>query len=310
MAYLDDHKLQARTLLTGAANASSVTRRMLVAMSVLSYKGAAIDTVTGLAAVGVADTADGYDCVAIYHAASKRLIFVNRGAEGALSQRDWIEGAQAAFGKSDGPLSGAIDFFTDMIGKLAQNQLPGVSRDDVHEVLATGHSWGGALAEAQIALGPSILDDFGYEGLPFSGVGIASAGFANAIENLSAARNLPISSEIDWSMSHFIRRNDPIRIPGHRTLGAQTVMPGIWIPTSYFPPRGVGVEWFISAEASINHDAGLYFDQFNVDDRDAYISEAGSHYYLAKRKKLIKLTGEYPARTRFGTTHPDKVLGP
>jgi hypothetical protein len=287
------------------ANATSVSQKMLAAIACLSYKRSVIPPAANLTSLRKSTSAaNGFDGEALFHAASQSLIFTNRGAEGLISFRDWVEGFKAATrGDFRGPIQSAFDFMEDVVRRLgAQRGLGGVTWDVVDEVWCTGHSWGGALAEAQVALGPAAYARLGLAKTPTSGVGIGSAGFANAIEALAASEGLEIVSDVHTWMDHFLRHADPIRAqPRWRTLGDVYWLADIWSPISTFPPRGGTPIWSITPVATVNHDRFSYFDFLEV--------PSSRHIYLANDDDGFRIfDGEAPLKRDFGTRNPDDVL--
>lgn len=201
--------------------------------------------------------ADGYDGMGLHHAASRSLVMVNRGAEGLKSIRDFLEGFEAAFGAWDGPLLHAVDLMVECFGICADEQLP------VEKVVCAGHSWGGALAEAQVAVGrPLLVRDHGYTGDVW-GVGIGSAGFAEAIRGLAVAKGVAIDlTEVRVSMTHFIRTRDLILLqPNHELLGGHTTLASIYQNGHGQKPAGnAPAPQIWSYKGGENHTSVYYFD--------------------------------------------------
>lgn len=283
--------------LVAMQNAPEVNKRMCAALSCLVYKSAMPSTLPpGWMQIAQAPQDDGYDAFAWRHEPSKTIVFLNRGTEGFKSWEDWFEGAAAAFfAKFKGPLAASVEFFKDT--------MIGVS-DDFSEVLAVGHSFGGALAEAQVALGNQALDAAGYERIPLSGMGIGSAGFARAIRQLAADRGWALDSQKDfaWKMNHYVRRCDPILLqPWHEFLGLWEPEPSIYAPMKQPARRGQLSIWTLMPPALLNHSQTHYFEFFDLD--------ADKHLYRNRDGAFVVFAGDEPERTRFGTVHPDEVLG-
>jgi hypothetical protein len=293
--------MDARQFLTDNENATEVTRRMLAAMAVLGYKGGNLGTVPGIRELDAAPQAEGYDAIVVHHQAARTLVYVNRGAEGFKSVVDLIEGAEAAIAaKFKGPLQHSVEFLDSGMKALATSAgLNGVKAQDVDEVLTTGHSWGGALAEAQVTLGPSVIGKY-LNSLPIAGLGIGSAGFARAIEGMCRDRSVSVPPDMDWKMNHYVRRADVIMMqPDRRVLGQTTILPSIYQAFMVPPRRGFGNEYHIQANPLLNHSQELYFEHFE--------QPGDKHFYRRRSGEMLLRDEAAPARWDYGTTNPDPL---
>jgi hypothetical protein len=294
--------MNAKEFLASQKDAGEVDQLMLVAMAVLGYKGSGIEKIEGIKRIAEGPQTYGHDAIAIYHAASRTVVMVNRGAEGGRSLEDWIRGAEAAILKDfRGPLTIAVDFLDTVLGGIARKTgLGGVTHDMVGEVLTTGHSWGGALAEAHVVFGPTLVAKHDLGSLPLSGLGIGSAGFARAITALAADRGVAMPRDMSWKMHHYIRQYDAIMWqPAHRLLGQRNLLPSIFqsIPVQN---RNSTFNFNVIPANLVNHDSELYFAHFNL--------SADNHIYRTRKGMLFLLQGPDPERTQFAMQDPDRII--
>jgi hypothetical protein len=294
--------MTAREFLTANKDAPEVSQRMLAALAVLGYKGGNIGAIPGFRQLARAPQRDGYDAVVVHHPASRALIYVNRGAEGLKSPEDWIEAAAAALlAKFDGPLKHSVDFLDSTMRQLAStNGLNGVLAAEVDEVLATGHSWGGALSEAQVVFGPSVIGEY-FNSLPIAGLGVGSAGFGTAIKAMARARNVAVPADMHWKMHHYIRRADPVLAqPNHSVLGQVNLEPSIFKSSTYVPHRSTQVQYLVLTPALLNHSAEMYFEHFDLPD--------DQHLYRKRNGDIFLLPGIAPPRLLYGPVDPDSEV--
>lgn len=147
------------------------------------------------------DPANGYDAFAFYAPGPGELVVVNRGTD---SELDWLLNFKTAVLTDTRTIIAALDYALVAHAALTARGLA------VRRVTFTGHSLGGAMAEAQAALfraAAGLSQD-----LPIACTGFASAPFAAAIQAVAAARGLgPVDAQAIAASRHYIRPNDPIR---------------------------------------------------------------------------------------------------
>jgi hypothetical protein len=199
----------------------------------------------------------GYDGLALYHAASRTLVIVNRGTEGFSSLPDWMANVGAVLFRNPGPqMDDALDLLLDAFRKA------GGGGSAVDQILICGHSLGGALADAQGALAQALFADNGLICPPVRVVGVASAGFAHAAESLASARGLQISPGAARFITHYVRAEDPVpHHPGRSVFGTDQVVASVYECRSETPPgpHSTGVQWRWLADLLLQHQRTLYF---------------------------------------------------
>lgn len=274
------------------AQAPSIGKRACAAWASLAYRYKRTMAMPGWAHLASTPRSAGFEGHALYHEASESTVFVNVGSNSAL---DFWEGGGAAFGDFKGPLEDSLDFLIRTYSRLAP--------DDTKNLVCIGHSWGGAIAEAQVSLALTALEDAGVTPPPaVFGVGTASAGFERAIRNLAQSRGLAIDEDADWNMRHYIRLGDPIRgQPSHDVIGDEIAPPTIFSPIRMAPRRGSVPDWAISNVVLTNHDSLLYFRMLEMNPK--------THLYRARGGKFYQIDGSWPEKLRFGSVHPDAALG-
>ena len=197
----------------------------------------------------------GYDGIALFHAASRTLVVVNRGTEGLNSLPDWMQNVGAALFRNPGPqLDDALDLLLD--GFTA------AGADRVDHILICGHSLGGALADAQGALVQSLFASKGLTCPPTRVVGVASAGFAHAAESLAAAHGLQVSPGARNFITHYIRAEDFVpHHPGRSVFGTDQIVASVYEARGLPPPgpHSVGLEWRWVPDLLKEHMRTLYF---------------------------------------------------
>ncbi|MFT3726068.1 MAG: hypothetical protein QM773_21085 [Hyphomonadaceae bacterium] len=297
---------RALAYLAANATAKKLNQKYHAALAVLAYDFTLLASTPGLKFLQRAPQKFGYDAAVYFHAASGVLAFVNRGTDGLRSMKDWIESSAAALtARFDGPLKASVLFAIDTIKKISSAKgLAGVKIDAVTEVNCTGHSWGGALSEAQVALTQAIGAKNGLAiSQAFYGTGFASAGFADAIRAYAAAEGVQIEDDMHWLVNHFIRGADAILLqPNHKLLGEFYAIPGIYLSGQVPSANGRGFEYGLNAPILTNHDAGLYFDQFEL--------RGPKHLFQKRNGSFLLCDGIVPRKTRFGTNQPEtQIMG-
>jgi hypothetical protein len=197
----------------------------------------------------------GYDGIALYHAASRSLVILNRGTEGLSSLPDWLQNVGAALFRNPGPqLDAALDLMID--------GFQAAGPDRVDHLLICGHSLGGALADAQGALAQSLFASRGLTCPPIRVVGVASAGFAHAAESLAATHGLQASPEARAFITHYVRAEDFVpHHPGRSVFGTDQVVASVYEARGLRPPgpHSTGLQWRWLADLLLQHQRTLYF---------------------------------------------------
>jgi hypothetical protein len=261
-----------------AATANAISEQAAVALAGAFYKNFKTGQITTTFGAGWDELlrvspAGGYDGIALYHAASRSLVVLNRGTEGLSSIPDWLQNVGAALFRSPGPqLDDALDLLLDGFEKAGA--------DKVGQILICGHSLGGALADAQGALAQSLFAAKGLTCPPIRVVGVASAGFAHAAESLAAARGLQVSPDARHFITHYIRAEDFVpHHPGRSVFGTDQIVASIYEVRGLPPPgpHAVGLEWRWVADALKEHMRTLYFRFLD--------QGGGSHVWYSQQAK-------------------------
>lgn len=203
------------------------------------------------------DRANGYDAFAFYAPGPGELVIVNRGTD---SELDWLLNFKTAVLRDARTIIGALDYALAAHAALVAR---GVA---IRRVTFTGHSLGGAMAEAQAALFRAAA---GLPGdLPIACTGFASAPFAGAIRAVAAERGLGgVDSQAIAASRHYIRPNDPIHgaeIAGTRL--ARVVADDLNLYGVVRQRHGAGpsgFETYTLIGNPIAHDSFLYFHFWN-----------------------------------------------
>ena len=265
-----------------AGGAAVISEPAAVALAGAFYKDFKTGQVTTIFGAGWEELrrvspASGYDGIALYHAASRSLVVLNRGTEGFNSLPDWMQNVGAALFRSPGPqLDDALDLMLDGF------DLAGGDRVD--HLLICGHSLGGALADAQGALAQALFAARGLTCPPIRVVGVASAGFAHAAESLAAARGLQISPDARQFITHYIRAEDLVpHHPGRSVFGTDRIVASVYecrgLPAS--GPHSTGLEWRWLPDLLKEHMRTLYF---------RFLGEGGgSHVWFSNNSKTFEV---------------------
>ncbi len=290
--------------------AEAVTHRMLAAFAALSYKSNKLPENAGIEDIdSMTDDPNGYDAHCVFHRASGTLIFVNRGMEGLAGIRDLAEGYKAAFiGDWRGPILSAASYFLSVSKKLQDKRSKGgVEWSDVLQIACTGHSWGAALAETQVAVGLSVLKEAQIPGRAVWGAGFGSAGFAEAIKAMSADKGWPIAADIHTEMDHYVRHRDPVRqiqLQTWETLGDVYWQPDIYVlnqrQSGSGPNKVPGTLYHIETSIDTSHDRWLYFQLWG--------QSPSQHFIHAGKGKFYLCDGEGPPPRAPSTVNPVPAL--
>ncbi len=215
----------------------------------------------------------GYDALAALHGPTRTLVIANRGVEGFSNIVD-LEAAYSMHQGSGrgGPMESALDF-------LAAAR---AAAGNINEILCVGHSMGGGLAEAQVALARPWLAaaGAGFDG-PIWGAGFGSAAFGDAIVALASARRMPVEPDIKLEMSHHVRSEDLIwrNFGAEKMLGTRYDCADVWRwqfnpSTGRAPPY-----WRLGCDQLENHMMALYSAWFDRGPAD-YILKRTAGYEL------------------------------
>lgn len=162
----------------------------------------------------------GYDGIAFHHPASSTLIFISRGTE--TTDADWYQNIGAALLRKPGEQVPAAVRLVKAGVKAARDQ-----NLTVGSVLFTGHSLGGAMAEAQALLSPSILPAGLQAGA--RAVGIASAGFGAAVKAYALDQGMTVHGSPATIITHYVRKEDLVpNHPGRQVFGREVKIASVY----------------------------------------------------------------------------------
>ncbi|MDX2238351.1 MAG: hypothetical protein NW203_12390 [Hyphomonadaceae bacterium] len=278
--------------LAAQAAGTTVTKYICAAWAAYAYQYDPRAPVQGWTPVASRKLGGGFSGFAVRHEASSTIVFVSVGANAWI---DFFEGFEAAFGDFNGPLEDGVNFMTDVMTKSQFRQ----KRGSVTALATAGHSWGGAIAEAQVALAQAALGT----ATPAAvfGVGMGSAGFEAATRAMAARRGWLIDDEAEWNMRHYIRLGDAIRgQPDHDVIGGELMPPTIY-SESRQTTRGSPIrDWEITPDFGANHNATLYFKMMDLSPQ--------THLFRSRSGRFYLFDGAKPARTFFGTNRPGVFL--
>lgn len=140
------------------------------------------------------NTSEGYDGVAFYRPGAAELLIVNRGTE---TEADWLSNIGSILGGDTRSSKAAIAYAVACVKAVRDANKP------LDRVTCTGHSLGGAMAEAQAALLNTRLAD----PVTVTATGFASAGFRKSLTAMATPADL--NAALTHSR-HYTRVNDPI----------------------------------------------------------------------------------------------------
>lgn len=216
-------ELDPQVILDQAVGETTITERTAAALCCGFYK----DFDTGELAVTfpagwneLARERGAYDGIALHHPASRSLVFVNRGTE--TTDADWYQNIGAALlAKPGAQIPGAARLVKAGV-KAARDA--GLAVDSV---LFTGHSLGGALAEAQALLSPSLLPAGLQAGV--RALGLASAGFGAAVKAYALDKGLTVHGAPASIITHYVRKEDLVpRHPGRQVFGREVKIASVF----------------------------------------------------------------------------------
>lgn len=237
-----------------------------------------------------------YDGAAFLHKTSGTLIVANRGTE---TLEDWITNVEAALDICWKQIGPAVSFAADAV-EAARRLLGG----DISQLLVTGNSLGGALAEGQAALVNAELKARGAQLVgKFSGYCTASAAFGKRIKEYAGQRYPDLAAsafQLKGKLTHLIRARDPIlaqhELLKGRLLGAMDDnIASIFVVDFVTEPppskKSAPVRrWQLRADAS-NHNDYYYFRFIDLPKK--------VHLVKPKSKDFFSEPGEQPDTLRF-----------
>lgn len=243
-----------------------------------------------LAPIGPAnEQANGYDAFCFYAPGPAELVVVNRGTD---SELDWLLNFKSAVLQDTRTVNAALAYALAAHAALVARGLP------VNRVAFTGHSLGGAMAEAQAALfrqAANLSPNF-----PITATGFASAPFADAIRAVAIARGGAVDAQAIAASRHYIRPNDPIRltdVAGTRlaaVVGEDLNLYAV-VKQTNGPPKSA-FDTFSLIGMPIAHDSFLYHQFW---DRN------GPFHIVRHLKGAFHLwDGEAPERIALGRSLP------
>jgi hypothetical protein len=234
----------------------------------------------------------GHDGLAALHAPTRTLIVANRGVEGFSN----IVDLEAAFAMHQGrgpgsPMEQALDFLA-----AARADAGAVS-----EILCVGHSMGGGLAEAQVALARPWLTaaGAGFDG-PIWGAGFGSAAFGDAVAALAADRGFAIEPDIKLEMSHHVRAEDLIwrNFGARKMLGTRFFCADVW-RWRFNPSDGRATPyWRLACDQLENHMMALYAAFFDRGPQDHILRREAGYELRADRRPSARRYMAIPAADR------------
>lgn len=235
------------------------------------------------------DKPSGYDAFCFYAPGPAELVIVNRGTD---SELDWLLNFKSAVLQDTRTVNAALAYALAAHAALVAQGLP------VARATFTGHSLGGAMAEAQAALfrqAANLPSSF-----PITATGFASAPFADAIRAVALARGAAVDAQAIAASRHYIRSNDPIRltdVAGTRlaaVIGDDLDVYAV-VKQSNGPPK-TSFDTFSLIGMPIAHDSFLYHHFW---DRN------GPFHIVRHMKGAFHLwDGETPERIALGRTLP------
>lgn len=222
----------------------------------------------------------GYDAVALHHPASRSLVVVNRGTEGFKSFADWWANISAALlYDPDSQIVPALEFLRRAVDACVAAQLP------ADQLLITGHSLGGGLAEAQGALARAVAPA---APAVIRVVGVASAGFANAVAGYAHRNSLALAPEPTSFITHYVRELDAVpHHPARSVFGREIEIACVWQAKRGKPPHGDIWEYTTIFDFLRNHSSALYCEYLNL-------GMASHLWYSREAKRVSPRDGEYP----------------
>jgi hypothetical protein len=260
-AQRDRIRRDAKARIKQAGGEERINDETCCALACVSYSSETAYLKTGLPTgwkfLERSDTKKGYDAVALFHNKTKTLVILNRGTEWSEAE-DILQNCAAILGGQDyGQIEDALAFMTRMWVAHAAK---------AGEIKVIGHSLGGGLAEAQVFLGASAMraEDVDPPRDIF-GIGIASAGYKDAILNFAAIRGLDVNPDKS-DITHYVRKHDVTQTIGlEERIGSVTSLGSIFQASlrKRPGPKG-GHRWEPFPETIHNHDCCTYFEQFSV----------------------------------------------
>lgn len=285
-----------RAFLISHAQDAVLSDQVAAGLAAAVYKDPAtglsrLEALPGWDMLAQANVAGGYDAAALHHPPSRSLVVVNRGTEGFKSFPDWWANVSAAlFQDPDRQIEPAVDFLREAIDACRQRGLP------ADQLLITGHSLGGGLAEIQGMLARAAS---AHAPPDIRVVGVASAGFANAAAGFAHRKNLSLDRAVEGAIKHYVRELDAVpHHPFRSIFGKDVKIASVWQAKRAKPPKGEIWEYTTVYDFLRNHDQTLYCEHLSL-GTDHHL------WYSQKTRMVEPRTGEYPTWDHTFIMPPD-----
>lgn len=274
-----------RAFLAARATAPTLDDQTAAALAAAVYKDpdTGLNRLVGLQGWNIlieANEAGGYDATALHHPASRSLVIANRGTEGFRSFADWWANVSAVLlHDPDSQIIPALGFLRRAVDACVAAALP------ADQLLITGHSLGGGLADIQGALARAVAPA---APAAIRVVGVASAGFANAGAGYAFRNGLALDPAAPGFIKHYVRELDLVpHHPARSVFGQDHKIASVWQARRAKPPHGDIWEYTTVYDFLRNHDYRLYCE---------YLMLGMDHHlwYSQKAKAVTARAGEYP----------------
>lgn len=261
-------EIDPQTVLNETADAATVEHRTAAALCCAFYKNFDTGQLYATFPPGwneilrVDPKASGYDGIALHHPSSRTLVIVNRGTE--ASGADWWQNIGAVVHRAPGPQM--WDAHRLVMNAVARANELGLV---VEQVLFTGHSLGGALAEVQAMVSPSLLPDALKDRM--SAVGIASAGFGQALKSFARINGLTLHPDPAGVITHYVRRRDIVATYKTRRVYGREVAVASVYETRFLPVYKSPSAWKVVFDFLANHSSRRYLQYLATDGETQHL---------------------------------------